>query len=218
MRIIVIGCGRVGAGLTQQLALGGHDLTVVDSDPAAFGRLPPGFQVTSLIGIGFDHAILVEAGIEHADALAAVTGSDEVNAAVARLAAVRFHVPRVVARMYDPRQADLYRRLGTMTISPVTWGIGRLAELLVAEDAATVFTLGGGQVDIAQVTVPPHLEGHPCAEIEIPGELKVGVIGRGSRTFIPDGNTRLHANDVVYVLVAGGAAERLEGLLGRAGG
>lgn len=214
MRIIVIGCGRVGAGLAKQLALDGHEVTVVDRDPAAFDRLPGGFPGSTIEGVGFDRGVLLSAGIEQADALAAVTGSDEANAVVARLAANRFRVPRVVARMYDPRQADLYQRLGSVTISPVAWGIGRLSELLLAKETATVFSLGGGQVDLTQVTVPPLLDGHLCSEIEVPGEIKVSSVARGARTFIPDGNTRLATGDIVYLVVASGAVSRLESLLG----
>ncbi len=214
MRIIVTGCGRVGAGLAQRLALDGHQLAVIDSDPAAFERLPTGFPGKRLVGVGFDHSVLISAGIDAADALAAVMGSDEANAVVARLASIRFRVPRVVARIYDPREADLYRRLGTITISPVTWGVERLAELLVAKETSTVFSLGGGQVDLTQVTVPPALEGRRCRELEVPGEIEVSVITRGTRTFIPDSNARLEAGDIAYLVVAAGAADRLEQLLG----
>lgn len=215
MRIIIVGCGRVGTGLAERLALDEHQLTIIDSDPAALERLPAGYRGDKLVGVGFDRSILLSAGIEEADALAAVTGNDEANAVIARLASTRFRVPRVVARIYDPREADLYRRLGTLTISPVTWGIGRLAELLVARETSTVFSLGGGQVDLTQVTIPPGLGGRRCRELEIPGEIVVSVISRGPRTFIPDGGARLEAGDVVYLVVAAGAADRLERLLGR---
>lgn len=214
MRITVIGCGRVGAGLARQLALDGHEVTVVDLDPEAFTRLPPGFPGRTVTGTGLDRPVLLAAGIEVADSLAAVTGSDEINAVVARLAVNRFRVPRVVARMYDPRQADLYRRLGITTISPVAWGIGRLSELLALKEVATVVTLGGGQVDLTHVAVPPALDGRPCAELEVAGEIDVVAISRGARTFIPDPRATLHTGDVAYVVVAAGAGERLQALLG----
>jgi trk system potassium uptake protein TrkA len=214
MRITVIGCGRVGAGLAGQLSLDGHDVTVADIDPTAFGRLAPGFSGRTVAGSGLDRPTLVTAGVESADAFAAVTGSDESNAVMARLAATRFRVPRVVARMYDPRQADLYRRLGILTISPVAWGIGRLSELLALKDVATVVTLGGGQVDLTEVFVPPALDGRPSSELEVAGEIGVAAITRGGRTFIPDPQALLHAGDVVYVVATAGAGERLQALLG----
>lgn len=214
MRVIVIGCGRVGSGLAHQLALDGHSITVVDSDPAALDRLPAGFPGERIVGFGIDRKVLLTAGIDRADALAAVTGSDEANSVVARVAVVRFRIPRVVARMYDPRQADLYRRLGIATISPVTWGIGRLSEALMARQVATVFSLGSGQVDLNQITVPSRLDGRPCRELEVPGELAVTAVSRGGRTFIPDSSTPLHTADIVYLAVSAGASSRLEQLIG----
>jgi trk system potassium uptake protein TrkA len=215
MRIVIVGCGRVGAGLAGALALDGHELTVIDDEPAAFERLPSGFGGRILAGVGFDRSVLEDAGIERADALAAVTGSDEANSVVARMATTRFRVPRVVARMYDPRQADLYRRLGVLTISPVGWGISRLSELLTARDTASVLSLGGGQVDVVQVMATAVLEGRPCGEIEVPGEIQVAAITRGARTFIPDPGTVLNAGDTVFAVVAAGAVGRLEALVGR---
>jgi trk system potassium uptake protein TrkA len=214
MRITIIGCGRVGAGLARQLALDGHEVTAVDSDAAAFERLRPGFTGRTVAGTALDRGVLVQAGIEQADALAAVTGSDELNAVVARLAVDRFGVPRVVARMYDPRQADLYRRLGILTISPVAWGIGRLSELLALTDVGTLLTLGAGQVDLTQIAVPPALDGRRCGELEVAGEIDVVAITRGARTFLPDSELPLRAGDIAYVVVAAGAGTRLETLLG----
>jgi trk system potassium uptake protein TrkA len=214
MRITIIGCGRVGAGLARQLALDGHEVTAVDSDAAAFERLRPGFTGRTVAGTALDRGVLVQAGIEQADALAAVTGSDELNAVVARLAVDRFGVPRVVARMYDPRQADLYRRLGILTISPVAWGIGRLSELLALTDVGTLLTLGAGQVDLTQIAVPPALDGRRCGELEVAGEIDVVAITRGARTFLPDAELPLRAGDIAYVVVAAGAGTRLETLLG----
>src|SRR4030042_1184683 len=108
MRIIIIGCGRMGSGLAQTLSLRGHAVTVVDRDPQAFERLGPAFKGKTLTGIGFDRDVLLRAGIERADGLAAVTFSDEANVVAARLASNIFHVPRVVARLYDPRKAEIY--------------------------------------------------------------------------------------------------------------
>lgn len=213
MKITVIGCGRVGSALARHLALDGHDITVVDSNPRALERLSEAFTGRRIAGSALERKVLLDAGIERADALAAVTGSDEVNAVVARLAVGRFRVPRVVARMYDPRQADLYRRLGILTISPVAWGVGRLSELLTLTEVATVASLGGGQVDLTQVSVTPVLDGRRCSELEAPGEMSVVAITRGARTFIPNGSSTLRSGDIVYVVTAAGAAERLQSLL-----
>ncbi len=124
MRIIIIGCGRMGAGLARTLTLRGLTVTVVDSDQAAFERLGPAFSGQTIAGVGFDREVLLKAGIARADGLAAVTSSDDANVVAARLGRQIFRVPRVVARLYDPRKAEIYRRLGIQTISTTAWGTG----------------------------------------------------------------------------------------------
>lgn len=113
MKIIIIGCGRVGARLAQTLSLKGCSVTVVDKDPTAFDRLGKSYQGRTVQGVGFDRDVLIEAGIEKADGLAAVMVSDEANAVAARIAKRMFRVPRVVARIYEPRKAEIYRRLAS---------------------------------------------------------------------------------------------------------
>ena len=112
MKVIVIGCGRVGSRLATALALRGDSVTVVDLETAAFHRLGKQYHGQRITGDGCNRDVLDRAGIERADALAAVTGSDEINAVLARLAATRLGVPRVVARIYAPAKAEIYRRLG----------------------------------------------------------------------------------------------------------
>lgn len=215
MNVVIVGCGRVGSGLARRLALDGHDVTVVDVEPLAFGRLPSGFIGRRVVGMGLDREVLVAAGVERADALAAVTGFDEVNAVVGRVAARRFRVPRVVARMYDPGAAEVYRRLGVLTVSPVAWGVGRLAELLVLVDVGTVTALGAGQVDLIEAAIPAILHDRPVSELEMAGEIRAAAVTRAGRTFVPDGATRLRTGDILALAVTGGGAERLETLLGR---
>src|SRR5690349_3535005 len=146
MRLIIIGCGRMGAGLAQTLGQHGHKVTVVDADPAAFEQLGPAFTGQTVVGVGFDREVLLQAGIERADGLAAVTASDEANVVAARLARLMFRVPRVVARLYDPRKAEIYRRLDIQTISTTTWGIHRIAELLGYSQLDAIVSLGSGAV------------------------------------------------------------------------
>ena len=214
MRIIVIGCGRVGASLVRGLVTAGHDVSVVDSDPAAFERLGPTVVCRRLRGHGMDREVLSTAGIEHAEGLAAVTGSDEVNAVISRVALRRFGVPRVVARIYDPAQADLYRRLGVQTISPVSWGVSRLFELLVAPGLGSMSAVGAGQVDLVDVRIPHLLVGKPLGELEVTGEIKVVAVTRSGRTFLPEGPVRFEERDLAHLVVTAGAVSRLEALLG----
>ena len=122
MKSIIIGCGRMGAGLAQSLCQRRQSVTVVDQEAAAFERLGTGFTGQAIVGASLDREVLLQAGIEHADGLAAVTGSDDTNVVLARLARQVFRVPRVVARLHDPRHAEVYHQLGIQTITPLTWG------------------------------------------------------------------------------------------------
>ena len=119
MKSIIIGCGRVGAGLAQSLCQRSQSVTVVDQDATAFERLGTGFTGQTIVGTGFDRDVRLHAGIERADGLAAVTGRDETNVVLARLARQMFRVPRVIARLHDPRHAEVYRRLGIQTMTPL---------------------------------------------------------------------------------------------------
>jgi trk system potassium uptake protein TrkA len=163
-------------------------------------------------GVGFDRDVLLRAGVERADGLAAVTASDEVNVVAARLARQVFHVPRVVARLYDPRKAEIYRRLGILTISTTTWGIQRIAELLSYSDLDVVLSLSS-DVDLVQVNVPPLLVGRTAQALIVPGEANIVAIGRGGRTLLPAPGTTFQEGDLIYLAVLAASADRLKRLL-----
>jgi len=213
MKIMIIGCGRMGAGLAQTLNLGGHGVTVVDKDPTAFERLGPAFKGQTVVGIGFDRDVLLRAGIERADGLAAVTASDEANVVAARLASQVFRVPRVVARLYDPRKAEIYRRLGLQTISPITWGVHQIADLLSYSPLDVVLSLGSGEVDLVEVEIPLLLVGRTVNELTAPGEIQVVAISRGGMTFLPTRGTVFQAGDLIHLAVLAASADRLKALL-----
>jgi len=213
MRIIVVGCGRTGSGLARALSLRGHEVTVIDEDPNNFERLGPAFKGRTLAGVGFDRDILTQAGIERADGLAAVTPTDEVNVVAARLANQVFRVPKVIARVYDPRKAEVYRRLGLQTIDPVTWGIHSIADLLISSQLETECNLGS-DVQIVKADVPPLLIGRTVKELAVPGEIQVIAIGRGSQTFLPTLGTVFHANDLLHIAVDATSVDRLQTMLG----
>jgi trk system potassium uptake protein TrkA len=215
MKIIVAGCGRTGSGLARTLEAGGHRVAVIDQDEAAFERLGSTFAGERVLGIAFDRQVLERAGIESADAVAAVTGDDEVNAVVARLASRMKRVPRVVARLYDPRKAQIYRRLGVQVVAPVDWGIRRAAELLTFSEVGELISLGGGQVDLVEVELPHLLAGRPIDELTAPGEVLPVSISRAGRTFIPTAGTTLQAGDIVHLAVVGASRARLESMLGK---
>lgn len=215
MRVIIIGCGRMGSGLAQTLTLRGHSVTVVDKDPAALERLGPSFKGRTVVGIGFDRDVLVQAGIERADGLAAVTSSDEANVVAARMASQVFRVPKVVARLYDPRKAEIYNRLGLQTINTTSWGINRIADLLCYSQFEPILSLGG-QVDLIEVQIPMLLAGRTVNELTVPGEVMVVAISRGGQTFLCTLGTVFQEGDIAYLAVLPTAGERLKALLAMA--
>ena len=214
MKIIIVGCGRIGCGLAQYLSQNGHTVTVVDSNAEAFKQLGASFKGKTVEGIGFDQEILLQAKIDRADALAAVTSSDESNAVIARLAREAYHVPKVVARMYDRNKSDIFKRLGVQTISSTTWGIKRAADLLCYSPFNTVASLGNGDVDIVEVEVPSLMVDHKVKDLILTGEIYMIAITRGNKTFLPTMGTVFEKNDHLYLAVATASVGSLKRLLG----
>src|SRR6266550_5201804 len=126
-----MGCGRVGAELTVQLAKAGHHVSIVDKRREAFDRLPPGFEAQTVVGVGFDRDVLEEAGIKEADAFIAVSNGDNSNIVSARVALEHYHVPNVIARIYDPQRAEIYQRLNIPTVATTTWGVKQIMLMLM---------------------------------------------------------------------------------------
>lgn len=214
MRVILMGCGRVGEQLARLMADDGHDVAVIDQDPAALARLGPGFKGRKVKGVGFDRDVLLQAGIERADAFAATSASDNANIVAARIARTVFHVPRVVARVYDPRTAEIYRRLGMLTISSTTWGAERFHELLTHAELDWVQSFGQGEVALVVTEAPERLVGRTVMQVSVPGEISVVVITRQGRAFIPALGTEILAGDQIHLVILASAMERAEGLLG----
>jgi trk system potassium uptake protein TrkA len=214
MKILVIGCGRVGAGLAKILVGGGHSVTVVDKDTDSFNRLGNHFKGQTILGIGFDREVLLKAGIERADGVAAVTASDEANVVASRIARDIFHVPKVVARLHDIRQAEIYKRLGIQTIAPSTWGINRIADLLLYSHLEPVFSIGSGDVELVEVEVPQLLVGKAVRDLTVTGEIHVASITRTNKTFLPTLGTIFHEADLLHLAVLTTSGNRLKELLG----
>jgi trk system potassium uptake protein len=214
MRILIIGCGRVGAGLAKVLVGRGHSVTVVDTDSLAFEKLGEHFKGQTIVGIGFDREVLLKAGIERVDGVAAVTSSDEANVVVSRIAGDIFHVPRVVARLYDVRQAEIYKRLGIQTIAPTGWGVNRIADLLLYSPLETVFAFGSGEVELVVAEVPRLLVGKTVRELTVAGEMQVVSITRANKAFLPTLGTILREDDVLHLAVLTTSANLLKELLG----
>lgn len=206
MRIIILGCSRIGCGLAQQLSLGGHDVTVVEPVASVMAHLPASFKGHQVLGDVLDRDVLREAGVERQDALAAVMPSDDVNIVAARLARLVFRVPRVVARLYSPRAAAAYQRLGIQTVCTTTWGISRFAELLSYTELEPLMHLGG-DVEMLAMALPQPLVGRPVSALARPGAIQVAAISRGGKTFLPYPETRFEEGDLLHVVAHAGALE-----------
>ncbi len=214
MKIIVMGCGRVGSQVSQLLVGLGYEVIVIDHDANAFGRLGPDFKGRIVRGIGFDRNTLLEAGIETAEAFVAASSSDNANIIAARIARNFFHVPRVVARLYDPLRAEIYQRLGLTTISTTGWGAERIVEVVTHTDLDVIHVFQDGGTSLIRVEIPARLNGYQVIQMNIPGEVMVVAITRDNQTFIPVSGTEFHEGDVVYLTVLPSSMNRLEELLG----
>jgi trk system potassium uptake protein TrkA len=214
MRILIIGCGRVGAGLAKTLIGRGHSITIIDKDPLAFDKLGDKFKGQTVLGVGFDREVLLKAGIERADGVAAVTSSDEANVVASRIARDFFHVPRVVARLYDVRQAEIYKRLGIQTIAPTGWGINRIADLLLYSPLETVSSLGSGEVELVAAEVPRLLVGKTVRDLTVAGEIHIVSITRDNKTFLPTLGTIFREQDLLHLAVLTTSTNRLKEFLG----
>ncbi|HPU13446.1 MAG TPA: TrkA family potassium uptake protein [Aeromicrobium sp.] len=146
MHIVIMGCGRVGSSLTRNLEARGHSTAVIDSNPDAFRRLGPAFAGRTVTGMGFDRGVLREAGIESADAFAAVSSGDNSNIIAARVARELFHVENVVARIYDPRRAEVYERLGVPTVATVPWAADQVLRRLLPSGTEPVWRDPSGKL------------------------------------------------------------------------
>jgi trk system potassium uptake protein len=214
MNVIVMGFGRVGEQLTHLLLNEGHRVSVIDSDPQALECLGLEFKGRKVIGIGFDQNVLIQAGIETADAFAATSSSDNANIIAARIARNYFRVPVVVARLNDPRRAEIYQRLGLQTISSTTWGAERIRELLTHSDLDPILTFGSGEVCLLNVKTPYHLVGKLVKHLAVAGEIHVVAITRQGQALIPLGGSEFHSGDLLHLVVLASAMERAKDLLG----
>jgi trk system potassium uptake protein TrkA len=213
VHIVIMGCGRVGAELTIQLAKAGHSVAIVDKRKTAFDRLPPGFDAKTIVGIGFDREVLQRAGIEEADAFVAVSNGDNSNIVSARVAREHFKVPKVIARIYDPRRAEIYERLDIPTVSSVRWAAKQVQHLLFHGKESMRDTLGGGSLLQLQIKLPEHLVGKKISSVTSDGKVEVFGVDRGGGGFIPTEDSTFQEGDIVHFIVHKDATDELDVLL-----
>jgi trk system potassium uptake protein len=210
MRVVIMGCGRVGSELSHQLVAGGHDVTVIDKNPTAFFRYPPGDRVRQVVGLGFDRDTLDAAGVKEADAFIAVSSGDNSNIVSARVALEHYHVPKVIARIYDPRRAEIYERLNIPTVATTTWGVKQIQLMLLHDTEEVRESLGGGTLLRVRVPVSGALVGKPVSSIEDPGKILVAGVSRGGTGFVPVPSSTMQAGDYLIVMVHKDAMARLD--------
>jgi trk system potassium uptake protein TrkA len=215
MKVIVMGCGRVGSQVSVLLSNRGHDVTVIDHrDTDGHMRLGPDFKGQVISGLGFDEDVLLEAGIKNAEAFVAASSSDNANVVAARIARNIFHVPRVVARMYDPRRAEIYQRLGLMTISSTELGVRQIYEMVTHTDLNILHKFGKGEVSMLAIEIDYNLANRTVRDLTIPGEVNVITVTRNDRAFIPSSGTEFKEGDIIHLTVLSTSMSRLEDMLG----
>ncbi|GGX79687.1 potassium channel family protein [Streptomyces anandii] len=213
MKVVIVGCGRVGAALAAQLARESHDVHVIDREQAARRRLPPRFPGRFQAGNGFSRSILEQAGIARSDAVVAVTSSDNSNLVIARIAKETFRVPTVLAHVHDPRRANLYQGLGIPTVCDVTWSVHRIHQMLLHRHLVPDVTFGNGETLLVRSALPAYLAGRKLSEFEVDGEIRVVEVTRDGRSLMPRQNTTAAPGDVVTFVVAAHCLHRLRAFL-----
>jgi trk system potassium uptake protein TrkA len=218
MHVVVVGCGRVGSSLALKLTEAGHTASVIDRRPEAFARLGDAFAGRKVAGIGFDRDRLREAGIEDADAVAAVTNGDNSNILIARVAREEFGIEKVVARIYDPRRAAIYQRLGIPTVATVSWATERVLRFILPDAAGAEWVDPSARVSLVERLVPEPWVAHPVSDLEMPGSARVAALVRLGVGQVPKPDLLLQEGDVVYLAVDGDAADDVEAHLSKGPG
>ena len=210
MHVVIVGCGRVGSGLARIIGDEGHSVAVVDKDPRAFRRLHDGFSGQQVVGVGFDRDRLEAAGIRDAAALAAVTNGDNSNILTARVARETFGLDKVVARIYDPRRAVIYERLGIPTIATVQWTIDRVLRKLVPDASETDWVDPSARVAMIERPVATSWAGRPLSEIEVPGVARAVAVSRMGTAQVATPDLVTQDGDVVYLAVSVGHVDDVD--------
>jgi len=201
VHIVIMGCGRVGSTLAQGLEARDHSVAVIDQNPDAFRRLGADFAGLTVTGVGFDREVLIEAGVERADAFAAVSSGDNSNIISARLARETFGVQRVVARIYDQKRAEVYERLGIPTVATVRWTADRMIRHLVPESVGEIWRDPTSTVSMIEIPVHAEWVSKPISALEDASGARVAYIMRFGIGTLPTPSTVLQDGDQVFMLV-----------------
>jgi trk system potassium uptake protein TrkA len=210
VHIVILGCGRVGSLLAHRLDDMGHSVAIVDQDPGAFRKLGTEFSGQTVTGVGFDRETLETAGIQRAQAFAAVSSGDNSNILAARVARETYGVEQVVARIYDPRRAEVYQRLGIPTVATVSWSTNQIMRSILPMGAQNEYTDPSGSVALAEVHVGGLWFGRTATALEAASGARLAFITRYGQAFIPNVDTVLQEGDLVHALFSADSRERVE--------
>ncbi|MDT0346593.1 potassium channel family protein [Streptomyces litchfieldiae] len=201
MHIVIMGCGRVGATLAQNLEERGHSVAVIDRDPTAFRRLGSRFGGRRVTGLGFDRDTLSEAGLHDAGAFAAVSSGDNSNIIAARVAREVFGVENVTARIYDSRRAEVYERFGIPTVATVRWTADQMLRRLLPAGAEPLWRDPSGGVQLSEVHVTAAWVGHRVSAFQERTGVRVAFLTRMGEPMLPTAGTVLQEGDLVHVMM-----------------
>jgi trk system potassium uptake protein TrkA len=217
VHIVIMGCGRVGSTLAHILEDRGSSVSVIDMDPDAFRKLRSGFKGDRITGIGFDRGVLIQAGIERADAFAAVSSGDNSNIISARVVRETFGIQRVAARIYDPRRAEVYQRLGIPTVATVRWTADQMLRKLLPEGAEPLWRDPTGKVVLAEVAVSDKWIGEKVMALEAAAHTRVAFVDRLGEAMVPFPGSVLQEGDVLHVIAAESDLDRITAAFGSRG-
>jgi trk system potassium uptake protein TrkA len=209
VHVVVVGCGRVGSELAGTLEKDGHSVAVVDKNESAFSRLPHGFGGTTVVGFGFDRDHLLEAGIDRAGALAAVTNGDNSNILTARIARENFGIERVVARIYDPRRALIYQRLGIPTVATVSWATDQVLRRLMPGEVKADWSDPSGKICVVERGLPAGWAGKKLSGLNEPGRFWLTAVTRLGTARVVDVGVVGQEGDMVTFTAATDALDAL---------
>jgi trk system potassium uptake protein TrkA len=210
MHVIVVGCGRVGSELAVRLERDGHSVGIIDKNRRAFRRLPDDYAGRTVVGFGFDRDHLAQAGVGEAGALAAVTSGDNSNILTARIARETFQIPCVVARIYDPRRALIYQRLGIPTVATVTWTTDQVVRRLFPEQSVTEYVDPTGEISFIERSLPDGWVGRRLGGLEEGDQFRPVLITRGGQARVATPELVGQEGDIVLMAVRTGSTEEMD--------
>jgi trk system potassium uptake protein TrkA len=208
--VVIIGCGRVGSGLANSLSKEGHSVVILDKLERSFRRLSDDFNGRTIVGSGFDRGALEDAGATDAQALAAVTSGDNTNILCARIARENYAIANVVARIYDPRRAEIYQRLGIPTVATVTWTIDQVRRWLLPLEETVSWSDASATLHIIEQPLPANWAGRKLSGLEVPGQVKVVGVNRAGVVRLDPEALVGQERDLLQLAVIAGAEELLK--------